>query len=101
MTSKYRSLSVRARIALTVVASVAGSLLMTGCGLGDSPTSTGTITAAAISGKINGGPNPIVGATVKIFATGGVDGSNTGYGWRSIFAGGQAGRRVRRPGYRG
>jgi hypothetical protein len=80
MTFKHRSLSVRTRIALTLAAGVAGSLLMAGCGLGDAPAaSTGVTTAASFSGKINGGPNPIAGATVKLFITGS-GGTNGGYG---------------------
>jgi len=70
MTSKHRSLSARARVGLLLVTSVAGSLLMAGCGMGSSPASTGVTSAASFGGKINGGPNPIVGATVKAYTTG-------------------------------
>lgn len=70
MTSQHRSLSARTRVGLLLVTSVAGSLLMAGCGLGTSPVSTGVTSAASFGGKINGGPNPIIGATVKAYTTG-------------------------------
>jgi hypothetical protein len=89
MTSKHRSFSLCARLTFTLVASVAGSLLITGCGLGGnlagSPaanvtSASVTPTAASFSGKLNGGPNPVQGATVKLYTTGGAGGVNTGYG---------------------
>jgi len=79
MTSTIRSLSVRARFSLTVVAGVAASLMLAGCGLGDAPTSSSPAVAASFSGKLHGGPNPIQGAVVKLFTTGS-NGSNGGYG---------------------
>ncbi len=80
MTSQNRSTSVRTRLAFTALAGVAGCMLMTGCGLGTSAVSSGNLTGAAISGKLTGGPNPIVGATVKLFTTGDANGRNAGYG---------------------
>jgi hypothetical protein len=84
MSFRNRSLSARARLTLTVVASVAGSLLMTGCGLGGSPaTTTSAVTStASFTGILHGGPNPVQGAIVKLFITGsgGLTGANGGYG---------------------
>ncbi|MEO7030364.1 MAG: hypothetical protein ABI147_13285 [Acidobacteriaceae bacterium] len=82
MTSKHCTLRVSARVALTLAAGFAGSLLLAGCGLGDAPISNSTLSAASFSGKINGGPNPIVGATVKLYTTGTGPGNatNGGYG---------------------
>ena len=60
-----------------------GLLSLTGCGLGtpalDAPA-VSTLSTASFSGKNFGGPNPIIGATVKAYTTGNADGSNGGYG---------------------
>jgi hypothetical protein len=77
MTSQHRSLSARARVGLFVVVSVAGSLLMAGCGMGTSPLSTGAASAASFGGKINGGPNPIIGAKIRAYVTGDSYGTGT------------------------
>jgi len=76
----HRSLSLRARLAFTLVAGVAGSLLIAGCGVGSSAVANDVVSAASFGGKINGGPNPVKGATVKLFTTGGSNGVNLGYG---------------------
>jgi hypothetical protein len=61
------------KFAYAAVALTASTLTI-GCGL--SPvTSTGNITAPAFKGIVMGGRNPIIGATVKIYAT-----TSTGYG---------------------
>ncbi len=80
MTSHSHSLTFRGRLVLAAVAGVAGSVLIAGCGIGGTATSTGTISAAAMGGKLYGGPNPISGATIKLYVTGNADGTNGGYG---------------------
>ena len=61
---------------------VAPLVMMTGCGLGKITTASPDAAAggAAITGKTFGGPNPIIGATVKLYTTGNSDGTNGGYG---------------------
>src|ERR1700683_3526758 len=65
---------------------VSGLLLgtLTGCGFGAADTSQPLYVAPAISGHSMGGGAPIVGATVKMYATGVTPGdgssTNTGYG---------------------
>ncbi len=47
---------------------------LTGCGLGTSAPDAG-MTSANLQGKLYGGPNPVVGATVTLYAT-----ASNGYG---------------------
>ena len=60
------------------------SLALTGCGVGLQDTATSPILMPGFSGKAFGGTNPVIGATVKIYATGTTPGdgtsTNTGYG---------------------
>jgi hypothetical protein len=57
------------------------AITLSGCGIGTLATpSTSPIVAPAISGRIFGGPNSIIGATVKVYTTGKADGTNGGYG---------------------
>ena len=69
-------MSLTTRIAL-LTGSAAATVLLTGCGLGSNsslqvPT---TVQGASIHGSVFGGQQPIVGATIKLYATG-----TTGYG---------------------
>jgi len=70
---------------ITALASILslGLLSLAGCGLGtpalDNPVGS-TLSATSFGGKTFGGPNPIIGATVKAYTTGNSDGSNGGYG---------------------
>ena len=68
MTSRNRSTSVN-KLAFMAIVGLAGSLLMTGCGLGTSAIPSGNVNGAAITGKIMGGPNPVVGAFVRVTET--------------------------------
>ena len=65
-------------LALALVGTFALTAL-TGCGIG-APASTPDILAPAIVGRTFGGPNPVIGAKVKIYTTGNSDGTNGGYG---------------------
>jgi hypothetical protein len=75
------------RSALVLVACLAQTLfliLLTGCGAGTSIASdSGPIseTAGMMSGKLHGGLNPIVGATVTLYVT-----ANNGYGGAAVSA---------------
>ena len=62
------------------LAGTAAALVLTGCGFGAANTSASPFVTPSIAGKAMGGPNPIVGATVKIYATGNSSGQSTGYG---------------------
>jgi hypothetical protein len=70
----------------TAAAALSLTLLLatlTGCGLGKSsgaPAVESSAPTAALSGRTFGGPNPIIGATVKLYTTGNSDGTNGGYG---------------------
>jgi len=57
-----------------IVLASAGTLILAGCGVGSTITGPDA-TPAAIGGMLHGGPNPVVGATMKLYSTGG-----TGYG---------------------
>ena len=57
-----------------------GLATLAGCGIGKLDTASSPTVVPAFSGKAFGGPNPIIGATVKIYATGNLDGTNGGYG---------------------
>jgi hypothetical protein len=60
---------------------VLGLATLSGCGIGalSGPNSL-NVTAGGAIGTIHGGPNPVTGATVTIYATGDVSGNSTGYG---------------------
>ena len=55
-----------------------GLATLSGCGVGMQDTTTSPMLVPAIHGQTFGGPNPIIGATVKIYATGNLDGTNGG-----------------------
>ena len=57
-----------------IVLASAGTLILAGCGVGSTITGP-DVTSAAVGGTLHGGPSPIVGATMKLYSTGG-----TGYG---------------------
>jgi len=71
-TSMSKHLVKSALIALTTLATLS---TMIGCGMGASDSATGPLTVPAFSGKSMGGQMPIIGATVKLYAT-----TSTGYG---------------------
>jgi hypothetical protein len=54
-------------------------VLVSGCGLGSPDTTAAAITVTSFSGKVMGGPNPIVNATVTAYTTGNSSGTSTGY----------------------
>jgi hypothetical protein len=74
-----RSLSRSLCFTFALIAGVAASTL-TGCGIGAADTSTTPLVTPAINGSLYGGPTPIVGATVKMYATGNSSGASAGYG---------------------
>ena len=51
-----------------LLAAAALSVTLTGCGAGISATS-GSLPLATLGGRVHGGPNPIVGATVNLYET--------------------------------
>jgi len=57
-----------------VVAAILPFALLTGCGIGAPAADTGSY-LGGMSGIAHGGPNPVIGATVKLYSTGA-----TGYG---------------------
>jgi len=65
-----------ALIALTTLATLSTVI---GCGIGASDSSTDPLNVPAFSGKAMGGQMPIIGATVKLYAT-----TSTGYGVGSL-----------------
>ena len=65
-----------ALIALTTLATLS---TMIGCSMSASDSSTGPLTIPAFSGKSMGGQMPIIGATIKLYAT-----TSTGYGTGSF-----------------
>jgi hypothetical protein len=71
-----------AAVLLLISALSVGSLSLAGCGLGNTAQiqSASTLSSPAFEGRAFGGPNPIIGATVKVYTTGNPDGSNGGYG---------------------
>jgi hypothetical protein len=72
--SRITRISLAAALALSLAT-------LSGCGIGNltAPNSTDT-TAARTNGVIHGGPNPVSGATVILYATGNSSGVSTGYG---------------------
>jgi len=76
-----RLISTRARTILnsSLSALLFATLALTGCGFGPA-AGFAPITGGTINGQAIGGANPIVGATVKIYATGNSSGVSTGYG---------------------
>jgi hypothetical protein len=77
----YPSLSAR-RLQIPLAALLTlGLTALSGCGLGSLATPNGTsTTAVAMRGVLHGGPNPVVGARVVIYATGDATGASVGYG---------------------
>ena len=78
---RFRNISPARTTALALA--LAGTLAATtlaGCGLGKPDASTSDIVSPSISGKTFGGPNPIIGSTVKVYTTGNSSGNSTGYG---------------------
>ena len=75
-----------ARHASAIGAALSASVLLsalTGCGIGTqavSPAVQSSAPTASLSGRTRGGPNPIIGATIKLYTTGNSDGTNGGYG---------------------
>lgn len=72
----FKSRSTHLLVAGTLAA---GFLTLTGCGLGSAAGGTDTV-AARMKGNLHGGPNPISGATITVYATGDSTGTSTGYG---------------------
>jgi len=73
------------RSALLAILSLAGSLTLAGCGLGTAAApaagdTPGSYALGAIQGIAHGGLQPVVGATVKMYAT-----QNNGYGGNGLF----------------
>ncbi|HEY0306563.1 MAG TPA: hypothetical protein VGB94_00230 [Acidobacteriaceae bacterium] len=66
------AIAIKIAVCMSAIALTAATI---GCGMGARDTSTSPIVAGAMAGKAYGGPTPIVGATVKIYAT-----TSTGYG---------------------
>ncbi|MFT3971901.1 MAG: hypothetical protein QM699_00010 [Amaricoccus sp.] len=63
-------------LSLTAAFPVVISLTLTGCGAVNSPITTMLNSGSAtIAGKAHGGPNPVIGATVTLYAT-----QSNGYG---------------------
>jgi hypothetical protein len=71
--SRFTRISLAGALAL-------GLATLSGCGVGMLDTTTSPMVMPAIHGQSFGGPNPVIGATVKIYATGNPDGTNGGYG---------------------
>jgi hypothetical protein len=67
-------MSVLATSTLSLAAGVA-ALALSGCGVGLHLEAPSNAAAAGISGIAHGGPNPVIGATVKLYAT-----TSSGYG---------------------
>jgi len=67
------------RSALGALATLATLSTVIGCGIGASDSSTSPLVIPAFSGKAIGGQMPIIGATVKLYAT-----TSTGYGTGSF-----------------
>jgi len=61
----------------------AGALTLTGCGLDATQGATSAGTALGLSGMVHGGPNPVIGAAVTLYATTTVSspGSSNNYGY--------------------
>ncbi|HZL27353.1 MAG TPA: hypothetical protein VFC39_12590 [Acidobacteriaceae bacterium] len=58
-----------------------GLATLAGCGVGNGAPATGfDTTVGHVQGTIHGGPNPVGGATVTLYATGDTSGNSTGYG---------------------
>ena len=70
-----------------VLFSVCTTLAITGCGVGNpASASSEPVVIPGFSGKIFGGPTPVIGATVKIYSTGAVTvatGTVTGQAYRT------------------
>ena len=77
--SSRLSASTRRSLTLTLAGTLA-AVALAGCGLGTQATSSSDLAGATINGKTFGGPNPIIGATVKLYTTGDSSGNSTGYG---------------------
>ena len=57
--------------AFVLVTTLVSLAALTGCGVGAGSTAAPSeFQAAAISGKLNGGPNPIIGSTIRAYTTG-------------------------------
>ena len=69
------------RIAVFALFSAAGAAMLTGCAVDSSAVSKAptTIQGATIQGNVHGGQQPIVGATIQLYATGSANGP-AGYG---------------------
>ena len=68
------------RISLAVGLAL-GLATLSGCGIGNGAPATGfDTTIGHIQGTLHGGPNPINGAKVALYATGDSTGASTGYG---------------------
>lgn len=78
-TGKHYHRTTSSAVAL-LVAGVVAVTALSGCGMGKASDSADPILSPALSGKAFGGPNPIIGATVKLYTTGNSSGVSTGYG---------------------
>ena len=74
-----RSLSSPMSLTLMLAGSLA-ALALTGCGAGLLDSSTTPLVTPSLSGSAFGGAAPVVGTTVKMYATGNSAGLSTGYG---------------------
>lgn len=74
--------STQSVIRISLAAGLAlGLATLSGCGVGlMSGNTTSDTVSGRIAGTIHGGPNPVSGATVTLYATGASGGASTGYG---------------------
>lgn len=72
-----RSISSKLPLAAAICASAA-TLTLTGCSF-DASQSASSPVSANLSGTLHGGPNPVIGATVTLYAT-----ANNGYGGAGV-----------------
>ena len=75
-----QTISRRIRLALATAGSLAATGLLAGCGGSLSPTvKTATVPGVQMRGTVHGGQQPVVGATMQLYATGSAPGA-AGYG---------------------